>query len=365
MNQRPPTNPERGLPAGARAELDLVADCAAALERVTDAKVRVRDGQARRAGAVRPDAHLRAQLAGQTLEYAVEVKRTLRDEAIGPITHLAREWADHGERLLLCATRVPDRLGGLLRENDVDYLDTDGNVHLHGPGVFVLVQGRKPTRPQRTRPGLRGTDIRLLGVFLRDADAGEQIQTELARRAGIALGAVGKARAQLARLGVLEPAGPRRWRVRDRADGLRLFGEGWATLVRGRLRPRNFHLVEGLVRGTLEERITAAAPDLAILLGGERAAAHLTGFLDTDHATLHVAREDRRPAVDALGLVPAEDGPIQMLDRYGEGDVRIPGTLPETPLAHPLWVWAECLTVRDERVAQAARRILEELQADA
>jgi hypothetical protein len=362
MKKRTHTNPDQGLHAEAQAELDLIADCAAALERVAEAKVRVRGGKALRAGAVRPDAHLRAQLAGQALEYAVEVKRTLRDDAIGPITHQARAWAEDGQRLLLCATRIPDRLGGLLRENGVDYLDTDGNVHLHGPGVFVLVQGRKPTRPQCTRPGLRGTDVRLLGVFLRDADAGEQIQTELARRAGIALGAVGKARAHLVRLGVLEAAGPRHWQVRDRAAGLRLFGEGWATLIRGRLRPRNFHLVDALVRGTLEERIAAAAPGLAVLLGGERAAAHLTGFLDTDHATLHVARADRRAAADALGLVPAEDGPITMLDRYGEGDVHTLDTLPETPLAHPLCVWAECLTVRDERVAQAARRILEKLQ---
>ena len=146
---------------------------------------------------------------------------------------------------------------------------------------------------------------------------------------------------------------------------MRLFGEGWATLVRGRLRPRNYRPLDGRVQGPLEKRIEAAGADLGILLGGERAAAHLTGFLQTDHATLHVPRATRRAATEALGLVPDDLGPITLLDRYGEGGAHKQVGLPGTPLIHPLWAWAECLTVRDERVAQAAQDLLEQLQADA
>jgi hypothetical protein len=259
--------------------------------------------------------------------------------------------------------RIPDALGEELRRNEVAYCDLGGNAYLRGPGLFVLVAGRRAVVGRRGRRHPTGTEVRLLGVFLRDRDAGELVQEELATRAGIALGAVGRGREALAGRGLLERTGERRWRVADRAEGLRLFAEGWAAVVRHKLRPRTYRMLVRETKGELEERLRAADPELDVLLGGERAAGHLTGLLRTEHATLHVPPGGQRAVAGALTLVPDPQGPVVLLERYGRGDAWGAKGLPGVPLAHPLLIWAECLTVADERVIETAKRLHDEVLA--
>jgi hypothetical protein len=308
------------------------------------------------------DLTLRLQVDGRKVVYAVECKRTLQAAHVGPLAHLARQLQRLGQHLLVVAERIPEPMGEDLRANGIAYLDRGGNAWLHAPGLFVLVTGRPPVERRRGRPDLRGTGVRLLGVFLTDPKAEHAVQTELAQRAGIALGAVGRGREKLVDLGILERTDERRWRVRDRAEGLRRFGQGWATVVRHKLEPRAYRMLAVEGRGNLEERLAAAGAKLACLLGGERAAAHLTHQLQTEHATLHVPAGRRDQVARALMLVPDEHGPVTILHRYGRGDEHPLPVLPGVRLAHPLLVWAECLTVRDERVAQAAGLLYDELE---
>lgn len=308
-----------------------------------------------------PGIALELRVNGHVVTYAVDVKRTLRAEYVGPLAHRARQMEERGERLLVCAERIPDRCGEELREHGIAYLDLGGNAHLRAPGVYVLITGLRPADVRRGRQDLRGTEVRLLGVFLTDPAAGQAVQMELAERAGIALGAVGRARDKLVQLGILDPTGKRRFLVRDRAGGLRHFAEGWAAVVRHKLHPRAYRMLHVEARGNLEERLQAAGPELGCLLGGERAAAHLTRFLETNHATLHVPAGRMREAARALTLVPDEHGPITLLERYGRGDEFRRPDLPDVVLAQPLLVWAECLTVPEERVAQTAALLYDDL----
>lgn len=357
--QDPPTTERTGAPKPPpRADRDLLDACLEALQRLAPTQGGGPVIAHRRPG---PDLHMDLQLDGHDVAYAVEVKRALRPAHVGPLAHYARQLEERGERLMVCADRIPDKLGEELRTRDVAYIDLGGNMYLRAPGVYVMVTGRPPVEARRGRQNLTGTDVRLLGVFLRDPDAGEAVQTELAERAGVALGAVGRGREKLVRLGLLDRTAARRWAVNDRAKGLRRFAEGWAAVVRHKLRPRGYRMLETPGRGALEDRLGRAGPELGCLVGGELAAEHLTRFLYTDHATLHVPADRQKEVTRALMLVPDEEGPITLLERYGRGDeYRLP-ELPGTPLAHPLLVWAECLTIADERVAQTAGRLYREL----
>ena len=306
------------------------------------------------------DAYLNLRIEGHQVHYIVEAKHNLRKPHIGPLMHLARDLEQQGERLLVCADRIPEELGEQFREQGLAYLDLGGNAFLRAPGLFVLVKGRPRVALDGRRQALTKTDVVLLGVFLRDPDACEAVQQEVARRAGIALGGVGRAREKLLRLGLLKKTKNRQWYVTDRAQGLRRFGEGWGAVVRHKLRPRNYRMLDLKKLGDLEQRLAATDPELGCLLGGERAAGHLTRFLHTDHATLHVRPGQQRATADELMLVPDENGPVTVLERYGEGDeYHLKGL--GIPLAHPLLVWAECQTVPDERVAQAARLLYDRL----
>jgi hypothetical protein len=341
-------------------ERDLVEACLEALRDTLPAEARDRTALKRTRG-TQPDLHLELGVGGQAVPFAVEAKRTLRATHLGPLVHLARQLERRGEHLLVCAERIPDPLGKELRANEIAYLDRGGNAWMRAPGLFVLITGRRPVELRRGRHDLRGTEVRLLGVFLTYPPAEQARQTDLAQHAGIALGAVGRAREKLVRLGILDHVDKRRWQVRDRVQGLRRFGDGWAAVVRHKLDPRTYRLLEE-GGADLEKRLANAGPELECLLGGELAAAHLTHHLQTEHATLHVPAGRRQTVAKALKLVPDPGGPVTILDRYGRGDEHPLPVRAGVTFAHPLLVWAECLTVPDERVAQTAERLYDDLQ---
>ena len=337
-------------------ERELIEGCVQALREQVPVELRVYGFEI--AGTdprARQDARAELKIEGRACNYVVEVKHALREQHVGPILHRALQLEELGERLLVCTTRVPRDVGQTFRENNIAYLDLGGNAFLRDEGVYIHVVGRRNIAITRGPKDLTGTDIRLLGVFLRDEDAGEVTLTELAERAGVAIGAVGKGRERLVELRVLERAAKKQWRVVNREEGLRRFAEGWATKVRHKLKPRGFRMLNAKGKGDLEQRAKKKMPGLGCLLGGERAAAHMVRFLKTDHATLHVVPGTAQQVAGALLLAPDENGPIVILDRYGRGDEQVQPRRPAFPLAHPLLVWAECMVVPDERVAQVAR----------
>lgn len=362
MKQRPDTRRAQGTKAAP--ERDLVEACLEALREEVPAEALDCTMQKGTQGP-RPDIILKLRVEGRDVVYAVEAKRGLQAQHVGPLAHRARQFEHRDEHLLVCAERIPRQLGEELRAHGIAYIDRGGNAWLRAPGLFVLITGRPPVELRRGRKDLRGTEVRLLGVFLMYPEADQAVQTELALRAGIALGAVGRARDRLVRLGIIDPTNERRWPIRNRTEGLRRFGEGWAAVVRYKLKPRTYRMLEVKGRGNLEKRMANAGPELECMLGGELAAAHLTHHLETEHATLHVTANRRAEVAKALTLVPDERGPITLLDRYGRGDEHPLPMIRGVRLAHPLLVWAECLTVPDERVAKTAERLYDDLQRGA
>jgi hypothetical protein len=351
LDKRPPR------PDG-QTERELVERCLAALERTVPLDKWKCTLLARIAGPM-IDARVELWLDGQRHDFVAEVRRGIRAAHVGPLAHRGHGLAQAGENFIVCADRIPDVRGQELREAGVGYLDFGGNAFLRGPGLCVLVAGRPPV-VEKAQGALKGTVVRLLGVFLRDPDAGEIIQKELAARAGIALGAVGRARERLEQVHVLTRVDNKRWRVTDREAGLRHFADGWAAVVRPKLHPTQYRRLGAERRGQEIERVLKKQRgDLGCLVGGERAAAMLTQGLRTAHATLHVRQAGRQVLARTLKLASDPVGTITLLDRYGEGDdFGLPRKL--TPaLAHPLLVWAECLTVPDERVAQVAAQLHE------
>lgn len=343
---------------------ELVEACLEALKQAAPAKVRAqwRPPAGGPPGAV---AAVEVGLAGEPVRYAIEVRKTLAGPLVGPLVNLARQWKEAGTPMLLCTDRVTDKLGEELREEGVAYLDRGGNAHLPGPLLNILILGRQPAKIHRRRQNVKGTEARLLGVFLREPAAGEATQKELAGQAGIALGAVGAAREKLVDLGILDRRGERQWRLRDRELGLQRFAEGWAAVIRHKLEPKTFRMLRPEGRGTLLEQLAAMDPEHGCLLGGELAAAGLTRFLDTEHATLHVPAGKRAAVATDLLLVPDANGNMTMLDRYGTGDQFEPRPRGGAAWIHPLWIWAECLTVPDDRVAQVARMVHDQYLAGA
>lgn len=307
------------------------------------------------------DGRLHLTVAGRRVRMAVALRPSLRDVQLGPLAHLRAQVETGEEQLLVCSRRVGEQLGNRLRELGIAYLDTTGSAWFDVPGVVVRLAGRRAVKHVGLRSQLTGNDLRLLHVLMRDAATQDRNHRQLAAAAGIALGAVGKGLRALEARGLLRRRGANRWSLPDLAAAQARFADGWATVVRRRLEPMRCRPLDPLLIEGLPEKLVAVAG--GCLLGGELAAARMTGTLQTQCATLHVPGETQAEVASALRLVEDPGGPITLVARFGMGDAFADGQLPGLLLAHPLLVHAELIAIGDERLSTVAAAIWRQLEA--
>jgi len=301
------------------------------------------------------DGHLELRIAGSRTKFAVAIRPAVRETHLGPLAHLRTQLTARDERLLVCTRRITSRLAASLRELGIGYLDTAGTAWFEGRGVLVQVTGRAASKQHSLRARLTGGDLRLLHVLLRVGGTADRNHRQLAEAAGIALGAVGKALRALDSRGLLRQRGASRQDIADPTVAQAEFAEGWATVMRRKLDARGYRAID-------PHRIERLPLDLArlgdrCLLGGELAAAAITGALQTQHATLHVPAGAHGEIAAALDLVADADGPVTLVERFGSGDGVLHPERRDLWLAHPLLIHAELVAIGDERLAPAVEGV--------
>ena len=294
---------------------------------------------------------------GQRIREPYVVRSSLGPDTVHLLSVLRR---DSAAGLLLVAAHVGDRAADLLRSADVHFMDTDGNVFLVGDGIHVLVTGRRLNRTA-TKAGSASTGrafhpsgLRLLFHLLTDPalNAGkpgaalvDKTYREISAATGISHSTIGWIMADLILQKFVIPASPGH---RMLADRFRIL-ERWVQGYLGRLRP-----------GLVVERYRPARADWWQsaelsdgLWSGETAAALLTQSLKPQTATV-------------FGGSPSHDFVLKhLLQKDPEGTVEFLKPFWRTPQAraggdpcvHPLLVYADLLSIDDDRTREVAQTI--------
>jgi hypothetical protein len=250
---------------------------------------------------------------------------------------------------LLVAPYVTRETADHCRHLKLAFIDTAGNAYLERPGLFVWVAGRpqpadlKQPRYRALQPaGLRITFALLCVPGLIGAN-----YREIARAAGVALGAVGPALQDLEARGFLRRTRARSPRLLDPG---RLIDE-WVThypiTLRGKLNPRRFDADTHLLKSA----------DLAKhsgYWGGEVAADRLTGILKPGAFTIY-AREPIAWLAAAARLRARPEGAVEILDVFWN----FPPDVHRQEVVPPLLAYADLLATRDGRNIEAAKIIRE------
>ena len=93
------------------------------------------------------DAWLRLEKDKQHIDFVVEIRRTVQPATLGAVVARLRRLAAEAEREpLLITTHVTPPMAEQLRALNQAFADTAGNAHVNGPGLMVLVMGRKPEK---------------------------------------------------------------------------------------------------------------------------------------------------------------------------------------------------------------------------
>lgn len=292
------------------------------------------------------DATLLLTTATTKVHYGAEVKYRLRPEAVGPLLHRLKALT---ARPLLIATEITPPVADTLRAQGVEFLDTAGNAYLKEPPfLHIFVKGQKgglqPPQDEPTRT-FKPAGLQVLFALLAQPGFETRPYRDIGVAAGVATGAVGWVMTELPRLGFLgEVKGERR--ILNRGGLIDRWAEGYTRTLRPKLLLGRFAAdPDDVFRRVLAHGETC-------VVGGEAAAAHITGHLRATTTTLYTEAVDA-PLMARLRLRPDPAGKVDVRRRFW----RFAGD--RTNLAPTLLIYGDLLAIGDDRCLETARILRE------
>jgi hypothetical protein len=303
-----------------------------------------------------------------TIRFLVEFKNHLPQQDIQMIARRLHRLAKAlptmkaVTRALLLAPYVPPKQAEFLRGHGIDYADEAGNAHLHGPGVLVHIEGKRPNRAKATRGAITKGWARVTLAGLLNPALFEGPYHQLAAAAGVTPPTVMTCLRDLHRRGLLDARGRRR-RLVGLRELLPLWTQAYVNTLRPKLQERRFRM---LAAGNADDTLTRLndvlnAHHIAGCLTGAAAALHLTHYYQAGITEIYAAP---RAITDAIAR--------ELKAQPTEGDANlvvieppIPGLVPEDaarqtalPIAPALLAYAELRYHGTEQANEAAELLL-------
>jgi hypothetical protein len=327
-------------------ETEMMEKALAALPRTTGLHGKIAHTKPRPADC--GDALIEITTAHRVYPFVVEVKN-VRHFATLALVKEQLACAERGVQPLLIAPYVTRALAEHCRALHLPFVDTAGNAYLEVPGLMVYVTGEpRPADVQNeTRyRAFTAAGMKILFVVLCRPQLAEGTYRDIARAAGIALGAVGPVVRDLETRGFLVQ------RENRTLTNTRKLAEEWVIRFPDILRPKLFR------------RRYQADPDRLLALnlpvhhgywGGEVAGQRLTGYLKPERFTLYLEEEEKALFTQArMRLDP--NGNTELLQAFWNlpTDKKHPDVVP------PLLAYADLMATDDGRNLETAQLIYDQ-----
>ncbi len=293
------------------------------------------------------------------IKYVIEAKQSFSGPKAAILIHKLSAVKSQDLPILLFADYVPEELAEDLRRNKIEFVDSAGNAYLNRPPLYVLVTGRKRVRAQESPTlAFQATGLKLVFLLLKMPKATGWKYRELADASGIGLASIGRVMKDLRRLGFWRLMGRHQRRLINRTDLLDRWELGYAERLRPKLLQNSYRLAENKPVDQLIDNIVSTLEMDIALIGGELGAALLMDTLRPERATLHLFGDPRKITTQ-LRLIPDPNGPVDVLNRFGNFDHWEEDEPRGCMLADPLLIHAELLLHRSDRLRRIADNIHE------
>ena len=310
------------------------------------------------------DGELTLKIAQGTVGYVFEVKSHLRPQAVRHLLIEAKTFRQqHGKSkgILLLADYVNPSLGQQLKEADINFIDTAGNVFLRQePGLHLYVEGKKPQASAKEAPTrlFQPSGLTLLFGFLVTPESVNRSYRDLARANGVALGTVGWIMRDLREQGYLEPVGKDRLQLIRKKELLERWVDGYATRLRPKILVGEFVSPTSDLEATVDAFETyALKQQIHLALTGGFGAFELLHHYRGQILSIFVEHWMPATALAALHLLPRKGGAVKVLRSFSPTVFEALDAQTGHPVAHPLLVYAELLYQGGDRELETARQL--------
>jgi hypothetical protein len=305
---------------------------------------------------LRADAWLRVGKGKTHIDYVVEAKRTVTPATMGAAVMQLRHMADAaGRPPLLVADHLTRPVADQLRAHKQQFADAAGNAYLEGPALLVYVTGRKPKERQaaaRANKTFTATGLKILFALICDPELAGAPHRTIAAAAGVALGAVPAALADLQQLGYLLVANKRR-----RLNATKRLLDEWALAYARTLRAKS--LLGTYIAQDFDTWQKWKLDPHQARWGGEPAAQLLVRYLKPGVLTIYADKLPPRLMVEhrlvAAGRT-AHEHLVEARKPFWGHTLRTEGRPDTVP---PALVYADLLATGDGRCIETAQMVYE------
>ncbi len=291
----------------------------------------------------RPDVLIRINHQGLEWYFAGIVKLGVTRANIGILAQELMKFRDKG---LLVTRYVPPPVTDLLKELDVPFIDTAGNVYINDPPLYIFIKGNKPDeepRPEPIQRVFRPAGLQVLFALLCNPGMEAAPLREIAKAADVALGTVNAVMKELEKMGYLFDMG-RRGRRLVRKDHLL---KRWITAYPEQLRPKQFKGRFEAIKYNWWKEIDIQ--DFGAFWGGETAAAILTEYLNPEVTTIYTKKPIGKLILKNR-LKKDPNGNVEILSGFWNFE----HNRANNGLVHPILVYTDLMATGDNRNIETA-----------
>jgi hypothetical protein len=271
------------------------------------------------------------------------------------VAYLKRYEEKLGRKILLVTRYLSDPAIERLLEQDIEFIDGAGNIHLNSPAAYVLIRGkRRPKEKTSSIFQITPNILKIIYILLKSPTILGNPPKELARVAGVTSATVSQTLKKLSQLGYLQRQRNKTYQIVNYTKLLERWEMGYVESLRPKLLLGTFTSAAGIKFSETAENIISLLKEESFLIGGELGAGIATSYLHPQGATLHVL-DNHRSIAAKLRLKASSRGEIIFLQQFGDwnafNDV--------DSLADPLLIHAELMRENDERLSETAERLFD------
>ncbi len=296
------------------------------------------------------------------VKYLVEIKARITldtvDTNINYIHHL-QEKLNNDKRTLLITDTLSDEVLDSFLENNIEFIDTTGNIYLNNSSLYILVRSSSTqSKKLLSAPKITTNTLKVAYAILQDPYILQYPTLEvISNVAGVDFQTVKSSLESLYQLNYLQRQRNGTYRIENYTKLLERWEMGYIENLRPQLLIGTFSTRENIDFNDISKQIREIAQNQKIIIGGELGAAILTGYLKPINMTIHIPEEyNYRTITTMLRLKPDPKGNIIILKQFGNKNQ----AKSFEPVADPLLIHAELCLYPDERLKETAKRLYEE-----
>lgn len=282
----------------------------------------------------------------------VVVRKEIRNHQLPQLQRLALKYRNH---FMIVAERVFPNVKDALRQNNIPYLEANGNLWFKKGNLFLWIDTNKELilEKEKINRAFTKTGLKVIFHFLLDDNHVNQTYRDIARITGVGLGNINYVINGLKETGYLFKWNDTKYKLSNKESLL----ERWMIAYEERLKP-------GLFIGTFkflkpedfDEWNQIAFKDANTKWGGEPAAAILTNYIKPGELIIYT-NETRAELMKHYRLVPDPGGAVKVYQKFW-------GTSEAGNVVPPILAYVDLMNTGDPRNIEVAKKIYRDVLQD-